>query len=201
MPGRKVIMEEVTLPHTCTLRQGDYHRYLAEFIADEDRAEATENSVKAYKAASEIAVEHLSPTHPIRLGLALNFSVFYYEILDSPERACRLAQAAFDDAVADFATLSKESYKDTTLIMQLLRDNLMLWTSDIQGEGESASVPGQPLPYPSKLDTLGTIFSVLIQGLGSIVWAARTVLFIKVSLFQRVPIRGGPLYTFLYHSF
>ena len=66
----------------------------------------------------------------------MNFSVFYYEILNSPERACRLAKAAFDDAIAELDTLSEESYKDSTLIMQLLRDNLTLWTSDMQGEGE-----------------------------------------------------------------
>ena len=53
-----------------------------------------------------------------------------------PSRACRLAKAAFDDAIAELDTLSEESYKDSTLIMQLLRDNLTLWTSDMQGDGE-----------------------------------------------------------------
>ncbi|XP_076452757.1 14-3-3 protein epsilon-like [Babylonia areolata] len=115
--------------------KGDYHRYLAEFATGNDRKEAAENSLVAYKAASDIAMTELPPTHPIRLGLALNFSVFYYEILNSPDRACRLAKAAFDDAIAELDTLSEESYKDSTLIMQLLRDNLTLWTSDMQGEG------------------------------------------------------------------
>merc|ERR1711902_349402 len=114
--------------------KGDYHRYLAEFATGNDRKEAAENSLVAYKAASDIAMTELPPTHPIRLGLALNFSVFYYEILNSPDRACRLAKAAFDDAIAELDTLSEESYKDSTLIMQLLRDNLTLWTSDMQTE-------------------------------------------------------------------
>ena len=69
--------------------------------------------------------------------LFFSVQVFYYEILNSPDRACRLAKAAFDDAIAELDTLSEESYKDSTLIMQLLRDNLTLWTSDIQGDGES----------------------------------------------------------------
>uniref|UniRef100_A0A8C4R7X2 14-3-3 protein epsilon n=1 Tax=Eptatretus burgeri TaxID=7764 RepID=A0A8C4R7X2_EPTBU len=114
--------------------KGDYHRYLAEFTTGNDRKEAAENSLVAYKAASDIASTGLAPTHPIRLGLALNFSVFYYEILNSPDRACRLAKTAFDEAVAELDSLSDESYKDSTLIMQLLRDNLTLWTSDMQGE-------------------------------------------------------------------
>ncbi|KAH8041986.1 hypothetical protein HPB51_019727 [Rhipicephalus microplus] len=120
--------------------KGDYHRYLAEFATGNDRKEAAENSLVAYKAASDIAMTELPPTHPIRLGLALNFSVFYYEILNSPDRACRLAKAAFDDAIAELDTLSEESYKDSTLIMQLLRDNLTLWTSDMQHDGERLSL-------------------------------------------------------------
>ncbi len=114
-------------------RKGDYHRYLAEFATGTDRKSAAENSLIAYKSASDVAITELPPTHPIRLGLALNFSVFYYEILNSPDRACHLAKQAFDDAIAELDTLSEDSYKDSTLIMQLLRDNLTLWTSDMQG--------------------------------------------------------------------
>ena len=92
--------------------------------------------------ATDVAQTELTPTHPIRLGLALNFSVFYYEILNSPDRACHLAKQAFDDAIAELDSLSEESYRDSTLIMQLLRDNLTLWTSSDGGEAEgSAEAP------------------------------------------------------------
>jgi hypothetical protein len=116
--------------------QGDYHRYLAEFTVADERARITKDSQQAYQAAFEVASKEMPPTHPIRLGLALNFSVFYYEILNSPEKACQLAKQAFDDAIADLDALSEDSYKDSTLIMQLLRDNLTLWTSDAQAEAE-----------------------------------------------------------------
>eukprot|EP00955_Chlamydomonas_euryale_P048241 353919-Chlamydomonas_euryale.AAC.5 len=88
----------------------------------------------------DIALVDLPSTHPIRLGLALNFSVFYYEILNSPERACHLAKQAFDEAIAELDSLGEDSYKDSTLIMQLLRDNLTLWTSDMQDPAGEADV-------------------------------------------------------------
>ncbi|XP_033109001.1 14-3-3 protein epsilon-like [Anneissia japonica] len=114
--------------------KGDYYRYLAEFAQGTDKTEAAERSLVAYKKASDYASANLATTHPIRLGLALNFSVFYYEILNAPDRACRLAKQAFDDAIAELDMLNEESYKDSTLIMQLLRDNLTLWTSDMQAD-------------------------------------------------------------------
>jgi 14-3-3 protein epsilon len=110
--------------------KGDYNRYLSEFQTGETRKESAAAALDAYEAASKIAQADLPPTHPIRLGLALNFSVFHFEILNSPDQACTIAKQAFDDAIAELDTLNEESYKDSTLIMQLLRDNLTLWTSD-----------------------------------------------------------------------
>ncbi|CAK9860470.1 unnamed protein product, partial [Sphagnum jensenii] len=129
--------------------KGDYHRYLAEFKTGAERKEAAESTLLAYKSAQDIALTELAPTHPIRLGLALNFSVFYYEIVNSPDRACTLAKQAFDEAIAELDTLGEESYKDSTLIMQLLRDNLTLWTSDMQEEaGEEHKEDTQDSPRP-----------------------------------------------------
>lgn len=110
--------------------KGDYLRYLCEICKGQEKKEKANESLLAYKTATERAKIELPPTHSVRLGLMLNFSVFYYEIMKSPERSCRLAKQAFDDAIAELDTLSEESYRDSTIIMQLLRDNLNLWQSE-----------------------------------------------------------------------
>nr|XP_057907440.1 14-3-3 protein beta/alpha-1 [Doryrhamphus excisus]XP_057907441.1 14-3-3 protein beta/alpha-1 [Doryrhamphus excisus]XP_057907443.1 14-3-3 protein beta/alpha-1 [Doryrhamphus excisus] len=118
--------------------KGDYYRYLSEVASGDTKKDTVENSQQAYQQAFDISKGDMQPTHPIRLGLALNFSVFYYEIQNNPEKACSLAKTAFDEAIAELDTLNEDSYKDSTLIMQLLRDNLTLWTSENQGdEGET----------------------------------------------------------------
>ena len=114
--------------------KGDYFQYLAEVACGDDRKQTIDNSQGAYQEAFNISKKEMQPTHPIRLGLALNFSVFYYEILNNPELPCTLAKMALDEAIAELDTLNEDSYKDSTLIMQLLRDNLTLWTSDSAGE-------------------------------------------------------------------
>jgi len=111
--------------------KADYYRYLAEFSEGDIKGEHSKSAEEAYTLATESA-SSLAPTHPIRLGLALNYSVFLYEVQTKQQEACTLAKQAFDDAIAELDTLDEESYKDSTLIMQLLRDNLTLWTSDDQ---------------------------------------------------------------------
>jgi len=111
---------------------GDYYRYLAEVQEGDLHEASTKSSEEAYTNATKLAESDLMCTHPIRLGLALNFSVFYYEIKNEPEKACALAKSAFDQAINDVESIQDETYKDSTLIMQLLRDNLTLWTSEIE---------------------------------------------------------------------
>merc|ERR1712014_83865 len=101
----------------------------------DDKAKAAESARLAYEEASKVANIDLAVTHPIRLGLALNYSVFQYEVMSKPEDACKMARTAFEDAIAELDSVAEDSYKDATLIMQLLRDNLILWTSDQGQEG------------------------------------------------------------------
>lgn len=117
--------------------KGDYFRYLAEFLEGERREEVAKKALTSYTSAHDIAEKELAPTHPIRLSLSLNFSVCYYEILQSPDKARELAKKAFDDAIAKLDDLSEDAYKDSTLIMQLLRDNLTLWTAGGEGDEDS----------------------------------------------------------------
>jgi len=129
--------------------KGDYHRYMAEIASgkkDSDKElqefeEAAKLALQAYKEAQKFA-ENLEPTSPIRLGLVLNFSVFYYEIQNKPDEACELAKKAFDDAIAELDGLKEDTYKDSTLIMQLLRDNLTLWTSAKEQDDEVQDIEG-----------------------------------------------------------
>merc|ERR1712060_1033572 len=69
--------------------KADYYRYIAEFSDDQAKAEAAENARLAYQEASNVAEKDLAVTHPIRLGLALNYSVFQYEVLSNPDEACK----------------------------------------------------------------------------------------------------------------
>ena len=72
--------------------KGDYHRYIAEYASGDAHNNAAENALSAYKTATDVATSDLKTTHPIRLGLALNFSVFYYEVMNDPSKACNLAK-------------------------------------------------------------------------------------------------------------
>merc|ERR1712066_1049979 len=115
----------------------DYYRYIAEFTEGAAKDKAASQANDAYGEAEKVAKADLVVTHPIRLGLALNYSVFKYEVMNEPEEACTMARTAFEDSIAELDNVAEDSYKDSTLIMQLLRDNLTLWTSDQEDVNEA----------------------------------------------------------------
>eukprot|EP01063_Lacrimia_lanifica_P006830 TRINITY_DN142_c0_g1_i3.p2 TRINITY_DN142_c0_g1~~TRINITY_DN142_c0_g1_i3.p2 ORF type:complete len:253 (+),score=141.83 TRINITY_DN142_c0_g1_i3:57-815(+) len=112
--------------------QGDYHRYHVEATNDSKHKQL---ALDAYTAALNTAKESLPVANPTRLGLVLNLSVFYYEILRKTDEGIELAKANFDEAVSELDKLQEAEYKEATLIMQLIRDNLTLWSEDDQRDG------------------------------------------------------------------
>ena len=116
--------------------KADYFRYKCEFTSDKEFDDACAKAEKAYKEAYEISNKEMSITNSTRLGLDLNFSVFYYEIKGLREEACNIAKNAFEEAMKCLDDLEKSKAKDTLLIIQLLKENLILWTNEMSGEEE-----------------------------------------------------------------
>jgi len=106
--------------------KADNHRYVAEISDDDAKGEAIEKARLAYVEAMQAAEDDLAVTHPTRLGLALSYCVFQYEVLNNADEACKIARST----VAMLENLSTDSHKHLTHMMQLLRDNLTLWTSN-----------------------------------------------------------------------
>eukprot|EP00052_Salpingoeca_macrocollata_P031573 m.323006 g.323006 ORF g.323006 m.323006 type:complete len:238 (-) comp28109_c0_seq1:159-872(-) len=114
--------------------RGDFFRYIIELMSSEEgdvqKQKYTEAALLAYKSGHDLSAKALPTTHPIRLALELNFSVFYFEILRSPDRAIETAQLAFSQACDAIEHLSDQSYKDSVAILRFLRENVQRWENE-----------------------------------------------------------------------
>jgi len=119
--------------------KADFYRYMSEVCLGPELEENSNKALDAYLSAKKLASEGLDPINPVRLGLALNFSVFFFEIRKNPKEACQIAKSAFDEATAGLQILEEDSYKDSTYIMQVIKDNLTAWTSDVSEPDEALS--------------------------------------------------------------
>ena len=77
-----------------------------------------------------IAHSNLPQTNPVRLSLHLNMSVFLWEVLGESDAALNIANRAFEEAIANIDTVNEENYKECTMILQLIRDNITLWSEE-----------------------------------------------------------------------
>lgn len=122
--------------------QGDYYRYEAEFLEDDLRSDAVKHSQQCYERALREATTHKVPAcNSTLLGLNLNYSVFLYEITGQRELAMTLASKAFDDATDSLRATPEKEAKDTSLILQLLSDNMKLWSSEQECSVSSTNSP------------------------------------------------------------
>merc|ERR1711972_393732 len=108
--------------------KGDYFRYIAEFKNEAEEAREKEmvatQASQAYKDALLHAEESLGPADPIRLGVALNWSVFFNEVMQNSEEAISLARSTAQAAMTEFPSMSEDQKRDSRQILQLLNDNL-----------------------------------------------------------------------------
>ena len=116
--------------------KGDYYRYKCEFAIGKEFNEACSIAEKVYEEANDIANKSIPISSSTRLGLALNYSVFFYEIKGLKEEACKIAKNAFDEAMKVLDILEKSKPKDTILIIQLLKENLILWSNEMNDNDE-----------------------------------------------------------------
>jgi 14-3-3 protein epsilon len=106
---------------------GDYYRYIAENAKGDNLEKIKQAALSAYNDANSIT---LPPCNPIKLGLALNFSVFHYEVMKNHKAACDLADQALQDALDKIDELEEDDFRDAKSIIELLKENLTLWREE-----------------------------------------------------------------------
>ena len=108
---------------------GDYYRYVAECADEANIQNVKDGALKNYQLAQSTS-ESLNACNPIRLGLALNFSVFHYEVMNNHKQACELGEQALSDALEKIDDVDEETFRDAKSIIELLKENLSLWKEE-----------------------------------------------------------------------
>lgn len=109
---------------------GDYYRYIAESATGDKLNEVKNGALEYYNKATDIANKDLDACNPIRLGLALNFSVFYFEVMNDHKKACELGEHALQSALEKIDDCDEETFRDAKSIIELLKENLSLWKEE-----------------------------------------------------------------------
>ena len=115
---------------------GDYYRYVAESASGDKLTESKSGALEQYTLAQELSNKELGACNPIRLGLALNFSVFYYEVMNDHKKACELGESSLQSALDKIDECDEETFRDAKSIIELLKENLSLWKEE-EGEGNN----------------------------------------------------------------
>jgi 14-3-3 protein beta/theta/zeta len=108
---------------------GDYYRYVAESAKGSTLEEVKYGVLEGYRQAEQPS-KSLHECNPIRLGLALNYSVFHYEVMNNHKKACELGEQALTDSLEKIDEVDEETFRDAKSIIELLKENLSLWKEE-----------------------------------------------------------------------
>ena len=117
---------------------GDYWRYIAESAQGEKLEQAKAAASQGY--ADALADGSLAPCNPTKLGLALNYSVFQYEVLQTPKDAIETADNALQAALEKIDELEEEQFRDAKSIIELLKENMTLWKEEFEQPGDGNDI-------------------------------------------------------------
>ena len=117
--------------------KGDHYRYLCEISKDKDLAKAIEKAEKVYREAYEISEKELHFINSTRIGLCLNMALFFYEIKGDKKEGCKIAKKSFEESMKYLDDLEKFKSKDVLLLIQLLKENLIFWSSEMNEDEQN----------------------------------------------------------------
>ena len=117
--------------------KGDHYRYLCEISKDKELEKAIEKAEKVYKEAYEISEKELPFINSTRVGLCLNMALFFYEIKGDKKEGCKIAKKSFEESMKYLDDLEKFKSKDVLLLIQLLKENLIFWSSEMNEDEQN----------------------------------------------------------------
>ena len=148
------LVEKVLIP-ACTESEGiafyeklngDLYRYQTEFSEGEEQEAIKKGAKEAYEKALTAAQE-LSPAHPTRLGIILNYAVFKYEHVNEKEDAKVMVTTAITESATEMDKLSESLKAESLSVIDVMQKNLHAWSnqtySDVDEEDEEEADPDQ----------------------------------------------------------
>ena len=117
--------------------KADHYRYLCEISNEKELENNLNNAEKYYKEAYELANKDLPLINNERIGLSLNFALFYYEIKGDKKEGYKLAKNCFEESMKYLEEFEKSKSKDAIMLIQLLKENLIFWSSEMNEDEQN----------------------------------------------------------------
>lgn len=137
----------------------DHWRYIAYVAEGGMKIEALDKALACYQSAASEASVGLSPVHPLRVAVLLNYAVFNYEVLEKQQDAVQIARNALDDVartsrgdIQAAVTQRSDLYTEAESSVQLLRENLAVWEAAV-AEDPADATPAVSEPQEKLADS------------------------------------------------